>query len=171
MTDGNPEIDRFRDPEGRFDREALLSILPYGNAFLFVDEVTLLTTDEITGSYAIPFGRPMLEAHFRGLPVMPAALMTEGVAQVGTLLVRYNLANHTEMDVLAFQIESARFLGPAQPGDEISYSVRLVRLRRGLARLEGEVRVGETRILTTTLQLAVVERQKLAEELKNSSPQ
>ena len=169
MTDGNPEIDRFRDSEGRLDRQALQSILPYGDPYLFVDGTTLLTTDEINAHYTIPLGKPLFEAHFRGLPVMPAALMTEGLAQAGTLLVRYNLENHQEMDVLAFQIESARFLSPAQPGDQLAYSVRLLRLRRGLARLECEARIGDTKVVTAILQMAVVERQKLAEELKNSS--
>ena len=43
--------------------------------------------------------------------------MGEGMAQAGTLLVRYNLDEHEKYDILAFQIESARFPGPAQPGD------------------------------------------------------
>ena len=139
MADTNSQIDRLRDSAGNLDRAAIRSILPYGDEFLFVDNVTKLTAEEVQASYTVPTAAPFIEAHFRGLPLMPGVLIGEGMAQAGTLIVRFNLEDHQKMDILAFQIESARFVGAAQPGDRLDYAVRLVRLRRQLARLEGEV--------------------------------
>ena len=64
-------IDALRDSSGRLDRAALRSILPYGDDFLFVDEVTRLTEEEIEASYTVPTDSPFIRAHFEGLPIMP----------------------------------------------------------------------------------------------------
>lgn len=159
-------IDSFRDSSGRLDRAALRSILPYGEDFLFVDEVTRLTQDEVEASYTIPTDSLFLRAHFEGLPIMPGVLIGEGMAQAGTLTVRYNLEDHQTRDILAFQIESARFTSPARPGDRLEYRVRLVKLRRHVARLEGEVLVGEREICRARIVLAIIERDKLRQELE-----
>lgn len=166
MADNNSQIDRLRDSLGHLDRAAIRSILPYGDEFLFVDKVTKLTTEEVHASYTVPVASLFIKAHFRGLPLMPGALMGEGLAQAGTLIIRYNLEEHQNLDVLAFRIESARFYGPAQPGDRLDYVVRLLRLRRQLARLEGEVQNQGRRIVSARVELAIIERSKLLEELR-----
>lgn len=158
-------IDVLRDSSGRLDRTAIRSILPYGEDFLFVDEVTNLTEDSIEAGFVVPLDAPFIRSHFEGLPIMPGVLMGEGLAQAGTLVVRYNLEDHRTYDLLAFQIEKARFSSPARPGDRLRYQVRLLRLRRHVARLEGEVTVGDREICQARIVLAIVERNKLRQEL------
>lgn len=165
MVDSSVVIDRLRDPDGRLDRQALLQILPYGGAFLFVDRVNRLETTEVEAIYQIPDSAPFLEAHFVGLPLMPGVLVGEGLAQAGTVLVRYNLEGHADKDLLAFQIESARFVAPVVPGDQLEYRVKLTKLRQSAARLEGEAFVGERRVCRAELVLAIVDRQLLKAEL------
>jgi 3-hydroxyacyl-[acyl-carrier-protein] dehydratase len=159
-------IDSLRDSSGRLDRAALRSILPYGDDFLFVDEVTRLTEEEIEASYTVPTESPFIRAHFEGLPIMPGVLIGEGMAQAGALVVRYNLEDHQTRDILAFQIDSARFTSPARPGDRLLYRVRLSKLRRHVARLEGEVLVRERQICKARIVLAIIERDKLRLELE-----
>ena len=159
-------IDSLRDSNGRLDRAAIRSILPYGDDFLFVDEVTHLTDEEIEAGYTIPDDSAYIRAHFEGLPIMPGVLIGEGMAQAGTLVVRYNLENHQTHDILAFQIESARFTRPARPGDHLQYRVRLIKLRRYVAKLEGEVLVGGREICKARMVLAIIERDKLRLELE-----
>ena len=165
MVDSAVAIDRLRDPEGGLDRPALRQILPYGEAFLFVDRVTRLETAEVEAIYRIPRSAPFIEAHFVDLPLMPGVLIGEGLAQAGTVLVRYNLDRHAEKDLLAFQIESARFAAPAVPGDTLEYHVKLTRLRQSAARLEGEAFVGDRRVCKAELILAIVDRQLLKSQL------
>lgn len=169
MVDSSVAIDRLRNPEGGLDRQALRQILPYGEAFLFVDEVTRLESAKIEAIYRIPEAAPFIEAHFVGLPLMPGVLIGEGLAQAGTVMVRYNLEQHADKDLLAFQIESARFLSPAVPGDTLQYYVKLTKLRQRAARLEGEAFVGDRCVCKADLVLAIVDRQLLKTELTKPS--
>ena len=159
-------IDSLRDSTGCLDRAALRSILPYGDDFLFVDDVAKLTDTEVEASFAVPTDAPFVRSHFVGLPIMPGVLVGEGMAQAGSLVVRYNLENHHLHDLLAFQIEHARFSHAARPGDRLDYHVRLLRLRRQVARLEGEVRVAGREICQARMVLAIIERDKLQQELE-----
>lgn len=165
MAEGAAAIDELRDTEGRLDRAAIRAILPYGSDFLFVDEITKLTTTEVEAHYTVPADASYIRAHFEGLPIMPGVLVGEGMAQAGTLLVRYNLEEHADKDILAFQIESARFPGPAQPGDRLRFLVHLVKLRSRAARLEGTAFVGEREVCKARLVLGIIERDKLRTEL------
>ncbi len=169
MAESQSQIDSLRGPDGHLDRAAIRSILPYGDEFLFVDEVTALTPEEVVASYTVPKSWPLLDAHFVGAPIMPGVLMGEGMAQAGTLIIRYNLDDHQKFDVLAFHIESARFTGPARPGDRLDYRVRLIRLRRRLARLEGEVQNRGRKIVAVRVELAIVERESLLKQLSTAS--
>ena len=162
----NSAIDELVDGDGHLDRAALRSILPYGDEFLFVDEVTSLSDESVEASFTIPADTAYIQAHFRGLPLMPGVLVGEGMAQAGTLVVRYNLEEHQDKDLLAFQIESARFSSPAQPGDRLDYSVRLLKLRRRLARLEGEARIGDREVCKARIVLGIIERGSLRSELE-----
>ena len=162
----NSAIEELRNTHGRFDRDAVRSILPYGDDFLFVDEVSRLTEDRVEASYTIPADSPYLRSHFDGLPLMPGVLVGEGMAQAGTLMVRYNLENHLDKDVLAFQIEGARFPGPAQPGERLDFRVRLLKLRRRIARLEGEALVGERQVCKARIVLGIIDRDDLRSQLE-----
>lgn len=143
---GRAAIDRLRDSNGGLDREALLSVLPYGKDFLFVDAVTVLETDHLEATYRVPAESSYIRAHFEEMPVMPGALLAEGWSQAGTLLVRYNLEEPESKVILGMQIERTRFDAPAFPGETLHYSVRLRALDSRAARLEGEARTAERRI-------------------------
>ena len=162
------DIDALRDDRGRFDREALQSILPYGDDFLFVDEILRLTDTEVEARYTIPIDSTYIRSHFRGLPIMPGVLVGEGMAQAGTLLVRYNLADHRSKDLLAYQIDSARFTAPSKPGDRLIHRVRLLNLRRRVARIEGETSVDGRSICKAKIALGIVDREDLRAQLESN---
>ncbi len=162
---GRASIDRLRGEDGTLDRDAVRAVLPYGDEFLFVDRVTRLEEAELEAVFEIPTSAPFIEAHFVGLPLMPGVLIGEGMAQAGTVLVRYNLEEHASKDLLAFQIENARFLAPAVPGDTLRYRVKLTKMHHRAARLEGEAFVGDRRVCKARLVLAIVARQLLTTEL------
>jgi 3-hydroxyacyl-[acyl-carrier-protein] dehydratase len=168
MPDSSVAIDQLRDPDGGLDRHALRRILPYGESFLFVDKVTRLEANVVEALYRIPLSTPLTDAHFIGLPMMPGVLIGEGMAQTGTVLVRYNLEEHARKALLAFQIESARFLAPAVPGDTLRYHVELTKMHHRAARLVGEARVGDRRICKARLVLAIIDRKLLEAELAKS---
>ena len=125
----------------------------------------MLSDTEVEATYAIPEDSALMRAHFTGLNIMPGVLIGEGLAQAGTLIVRYHLNSHPPTDILAFQIEKARFLTPALPGETLRFHVRLTRLRRQAARLEGEAHVGDRRVCKARLVLALIARESLRDSL------
>lgn len=150
-------IDALRGPAGELDRAALLSILPYGEEFLFVDSVGSLSPESVEATFRIPEDASYLRAHFRELPVMPGALVAEGCAQTGTLLVRYNLEDHATKVVLGIQIDRARFPAPASPGETLTYTMRLRALDSRAARLEGEAHAADRRIATLRVVVGIMD--------------
>jgi len=156
---GRSAIERLRSPEGALDRGALLSLLPYGEEFLFVDAVSKIESEQIKASFFIPPEMPYVRAHFRDLPVMPGALVAEGWAQTGTLLVRYNLDDEADKVVLGMQIERTRFLSPAWPGETLHYVVKLAALDSRAARLEGEARTEDRRIARLRVVVGIMDRE------------
>ncbi len=165
MADGRELIDGLRRADGTLDRAALRKILPYGEEFLFVDRVERLTEEEVEASFRVPDDAPYLRAHFVGLPLMPGVLIGEGMAQAGTVLVRYRLEDPASRDLLALEIERARFHSPARPGDALDFRVRLVTADSRAARLEGRATVGGRTVCRARLVLAIVERQTLRAHL------
>lgn len=172
MADGKAAIDRLRNPDGSLDREAIRQILPYGDDFLFVDQVTKLAERELEANYSIPPTAPYLEAHFRGLPIMPGALLVESFAQAGALMVRYNLTppedptTPREVDILGHHVESARVLSPALPGERLLFRAELKTFSRRAARVVGEVHVGRRLVGRIRMVLAIIEREALRREIE-----
>ena len=67
--------------------------------------------------------------HFPGYPVMPAALMLEGLAQTGGILV--GEANDFQEKVILAKIPWARFQCDAVAGEQLIFDVELLVLQRG----------------------------------------
>src|SRR5947207_4043200 len=74
--------------------------------------------------------------HFPGYPVMPAALMLEGLAQTGGILVG-EMNGFREKVVLA-KIPAARFFGDAVAGDQLIYDVEIAHARDEGASVQGK---------------------------------
>ncbi len=166
MTDGKTRIDRLRGAGGELDRQAVRSILPYGDEFLFIDRVAKLTELEVETFFRIPERASYLDGHFRGLPVMPGALMSEAFAQAGAVLVRYNLKSAEEVDIVGHHVESARFLSLALPGDLLHFRVRLETMSRRVARLTGDALVGEREVGRMRVVVAIMKREDLEREVE-----
>ena len=75
--------------------------------------------------------------HFPGYPVMPAALMLEGLAQTGGILVG-EARDFREKVVLA-KIVSARFAREVLAGETLVYDVSILTLRDEGASVQGRV--------------------------------
>ena len=65
----------------------IINQLPYKSSFLFVDNILLLTEDEVTGDYMLKKDAFFYEDHFPGNPVTPGAIITEIMAQIGVVVL------------------------------------------------------------------------------------
>lgn len=78
--------------------------------------------------------------HFPGYPVMPAALMLEGLAQTGGVLV--GEANDFKEKVVLAKIQSAKFHREVLAGEQVVYDVDIQYLRPEGASIKGRVYAG-----------------------------
>lgn len=82
--------------------------------------------------------------HFPGFPVMPAALMIEGLAQTGGILV--GQANDFKENVILAKVPKAKFTREAFPGEQLTYRTEIIDLRDEGALVSGTVSVHDERI-------------------------
>jgi 3-hydroxyacyl-[acyl-carrier-protein] dehydratase len=80
--------------------------------------------------------------HFPGYPVMPAALILEGLAQTGGILV--GEVNDFREKVVLAKIPWSRFHREAVAGEQLVYEVELLHLRSEGASVQGRVLVEDT---------------------------
>src|SRR6516164_10016141 len=85
----------------------------------------------------LSLGEEYFAEHFPGYPIMPAALILEGLAQTGGILV--GEANDFREKVVLAKITKARFHAEALAGQELVYETTLVNLRAEGAVVEGRV--------------------------------
>jgi len=153
-------IDELKNDKGEIDSNAIKQIIPYDQPFLMIDRVLSLDKAKIVAIKNTSANDAYFKGHFAGFPIMPGALIVEGMGQAGTLLVRYNLENHLEKEVLAYRIKEAKFSAPTFPGDQLKYEVTLLGKDDRGALLSSKAIVDGKTVAEATLMLAVVDRRE-----------
>ena len=69
----------------------ILNYLPYKSSFLFVDNISALSEDGVTGDYTLKSDSFFYEDHFPGNPVTPGVIITEIMAQIGLVVLGIHL--------------------------------------------------------------------------------
>ena len=154
------KIDDLKDEKGQLDMNSIKQIIPYEYPFLMIDKVLSLDKNKIVAIKNVSADEWFIKGHFSGFPIMPGALIVEGMGQAATLLVRYNLEDHHLKDVLAYRIKEAKFSAPAFPGDQLKYEVALMGQDERGALLQVKAIKEEKVIAESTLMLAVVDRKE-----------
>ena len=65
----------------------ILNHLPYKSSFRFVDNISLLSEDEVRGDYTLKKDAFFYEDHFVGNHVTPGVIITEIMAQIGLVVL------------------------------------------------------------------------------------
>ena len=63
----------------------IIALLPYQEPFLFVDELSNISDEGITGNYTFKKDAFFYEGHFKNSPVTPGVILTETMAQIGVV--------------------------------------------------------------------------------------
>lgn len=69
----------------------ILNYLPYKSSFLFVDNISALSEEGVTGDYTLKKDAFFYEDHFPGNPVTPGVIITEIMAQIGLVVLGIHL--------------------------------------------------------------------------------
>ncbi len=101
----------------------IVSALPYQTPFLFVDELTVISEDGITGNYTFKKDAYFYEGHFKGNPITPGVILTETMAQIGVVCLGIYLTRNTKKSNRAPQValtsSAVDFYVPVYPGEQV----------------------------------------------------
>jgi 3-hydroxyacyl-[acyl-carrier-protein] dehydratase len=120
-------------------------ILPHRYPFLLVDRVVELEEDRrIVGIKNVSSDERYFIAGPGGVPVLPASILTEAMAQAGAVLILAKPENKSRL-IYFMGIDKVRYRQPVIAGDQVFLEAIVVRLRskmgslRGIARVDGKV--------------------------------
>jgi beta-hydroxyacyl-ACP dehydratase FabZ len=117
-------------------------LLPHRYPFLLVDKVVELDPGKrIVAIKNVTANESFFQGHFPGAPVMPGVLIVEAMAQAGGLLVAYAKTVSPNEYLLFAGIDNVRFRQPVIPGDTLTITVDVLRLRSRMASMRGKVTV------------------------------
>ena len=153
-------IDELKNDKGEIDSNAIKQIIPYDQPFLMIDKILSLDKNKVVAIKNTSANDSYFKGHFAGFPIMPGALIIEGMGQAATLLLRYNLENHYEKEVLAYKIKEAKFSAPSFPGDQLKYEVTMLGKDDRGALISGKAIVDNKVVAEATMMLAVVDRRE-----------
>lgn len=119
-------------------REELKEFLPHREPMLLVDEAYLNGDGTATGHYTVRGDEFFLQGHFPDMPVVPGVILCEILAQASCVLMldefEGKLALYTGMN-------NVKFRNQVRPGDRLEIHSSIVRVRRPLFQIKGEITV------------------------------
>jgi 3-hydroxyacyl-[acyl-carrier-protein] dehydratase len=127
----------------------ILKYLPYKSAFLFVDHITALDEDGVTGDYTLKEDEYFYQDHFVNNPVTPGVIITEIMAQIGLVVLGIYLAknendkNGLEMNENAFPLFTSTevsFFKMVLPGEKVTVTSKKLYFRFGKLKCAIEMR-------------------------------
>ena len=138
--------------------EQVRTILPHREPFLYIDRVTELEPGRrAVGEKDVLGSESFFAGHFPGFPVMPGVLMIEAMAQCGAVAVLSCPEYEGKIPLFA-GIDGARFRRVVRPGDRLVIEVEIVRMRSGVGKGRGVVRVGGEVAAEAELMFKVADR-------------
>lgn len=96
----------------------ILDHLPYRSSFRFVDNISSLDSDGVTGDFTLNKDAFFYEDHFAGNPVTPGVIITEIMVQTGLVVLGIYLLLHEQSDV---DIKAGQPLFPLLTSSEVSF--------------------------------------------------
>lgn len=103
----------------------ILSLLPYEQPFLFVDELQKYSENGIEGSYTYDRDAFFYKGHFKNNPITPGVILTETMAQIGLVCLGiYLLKIDPEASITRAQValtsHQIDFYIPVLPGEKVT---------------------------------------------------
>jgi len=124
-----------------YDAKEILNILPHRHPFLLVDRIVECNDkDYIVGIKNIAANEPCFLGHFPGMPIFPGVLQLEAMAQTAGILLNKVLKSDGRV-AYYLGVDKAKFRRMVVPGDQLRMEVRFLRLRMGMAKVEGRALV------------------------------
>jgi 3-hydroxyacyl-[acyl-carrier-protein] dehydratase len=100
----------------------------------------------------VSYAEEQIPNYYPSMPVMPATLIIEGIAQTGGILVGEH--GGFQQRVVLAKVGKAEFTGYAAPGDTLVYETTVQDIRSGGAIVDATAHVGERLLVTAQIVFA-----------------
>jgi len=116
-------------------KEHIISHLPYGKDFLFVDGIDEVSETGITGHYQFKEDEYFYASHFKENPITPGVILIECMAQIGLVCLGIYLVSKPGKDDLSTKSKIALssseidFLIPVYPKEKVTVVSEIVYFR------------------------------------------
>ncbi|MCZ6600072.1 MAG: 3-hydroxyacyl-ACP dehydratase FabZ [Acidobacteria bacterium] len=139
--------------------DQILKIIPHRYPFLLVDRILECEKNvRAVGIKCVTANEPFFPGHFPGHPVMPGVLIIEAMAQVGAILMLCTRPDRDQKLVYFTGIDHAKFRRPVVPGDVLTMTLTVKRLRAKVCRMHGEATVDGKLAAEADIMSAIVDR-------------
>ncbi len=103
--------------------EEIIALLPYQEPFLFVDEISTIDENSISGSFHFHKELSFYQGHFKERPLTPGVILTETMAQIGLVSFGIYLMKQAgkELNNLQIALSSTEvdFFKPVYPDEQV----------------------------------------------------
>ena len=101
----------------------IISLLPYQEPFLFVDQLTSISSEDIKGHYTFKKDAYFYEGHFKDNPITPGVILTECMAQIGVVCLGIYMIKDDVSESnpqIALTSSQVDFFLPVFPGEKVT---------------------------------------------------
>lgn len=102
----------------------IIKKLPYQKPFLFVDELTQISENGVSGNYTYKENEFFYEGHFKDNPITPGVILTETMAQIGLVclgiyLLKDVISSEEKKTKIALTSNNIDFFLPVYPNEKV----------------------------------------------------
>mgnify|MGYP001828902333 CR=1 FL=1 len=102
----------------------IIKLLPYQHPFLFVDDLTSISLEGITGNYTFKKDAYFYKGHFKDNPMTPGVILTECMAQIGLVCLGIYMLkdafSENQKSQIALTSSQVDFFLPVLPGEKVT---------------------------------------------------
>jgi len=104
--------------------QEIINLLPYEKPFLFVDKLSIISSEGITGNYTFKKEEFFYKGHFKNNPITPGVILTECMAQIGLvclgIYIMKNEISKENKPKIALTSSQIDFFLPVLPTEKVT---------------------------------------------------
>ena len=141
------------------DIYGIMNCIPHRYPFLLLDRILEMEPKKrIVALKNVTMNEPFFQGHFPGAPVMPGVLIIEAMAQAGAVLVLNDMEDRASKLVYFTGIDGARFRQAVVPGDQLRFTLEVIKLRSRNCKMKGIAEVDGKKVAEAEILSALVDR-------------